>query len=208
MSDAVSPFAVESDNSQSSTGQFRHQLYGLGRCLLCGQGLHCVTSRFGNDQSHRYLSNTRCGGRSYPVVSVQFGCRRFCPKVSTRLRLWNPRRLSLHSDPSRALQRYLRACFGLCSASVSDFSENRQGRLFQASFCPFPLIDSLGKLQVRVWQPKRLAEPLDTFSGKQCMISFLHYESRQTYRVLCMPKKSDPAPLLVFPSMIPASAST
>src|SRR5437667_7655632 len=75
VSDAVSPFAVESDNPQSSTGQSRHHVYGLGRGLLCGQGLHCVASRFGNDQSHRYLSNTRCGGRSYPVVSVQSGSK-------------------------------------------------------------------------------------------------------------------------------------
>src|SRR2546428_7443211 len=61
----------------------------------------------------------------------------------------------------------------------------------EASFCLFPLVDSLGKPQVDFWQPKCFSEPLGTLTGKQDMISSLHYKSRQTYRVLCTPKKSN-----------------
>src|SRR6267143_493723 len=61
----------------------------------------------------------------------------------------------------------------------------------EASFCLFPLVDSLGKPQVRLRQPKCVSEPLGAPTGKQRMIGSLHYKSRQTYRVLGTPKKSN-----------------
>src|SRR5207248_8335693 len=67
-----------------------------------------------------------------------------------------------------------------------------------------PLIHSLGKLQIRLRQPKRLAEPLGTLTGKQSMIGLLHNEPRQAYGVFCAPNKSDPR----APSSLPIHDSS
>src|SRR5438094_9679877 len=142
----------------------------------------CIASQadFGNDQSHRYLSSTRCGGRSYPVVSVQSGskdravadsARKFQRDSACGIR-GGEVSILIHRERSNGISEHVLA---FAPYQFQIFRKIAKEAFFQASFCLFPLIGSLGKLQVRVWQPKRLAEPLGTFSGKQCMIRFLHY---------------------------------